>query len=162
MKVLEVKIPGKPVAWSRTGGGSNGHRYNTGEHESWLAFAGVYMRQAARGRERVDGPVRVDYLAVLERPARLTGTARKPVPRGRLPAPRTPDVDNVGKLVCDALKRAELIKDDAQVVRVDGEKVYAAVGELPCVWVRLTEVYPMGEAGLGWPVDAVEVADRLF
>lgn len=161
--LLQVRIPGKPVAWSRTGGSSDGHRYNTPQHRSWQQVAGVLMRQGYGRRPRHEGPVCLDVVAVLERPARLAGTARKPVPRGRLPAPKTPDKDNIEKLVADALKLAEVVKDDAQIVDGGTTKVYAAIGEGPSVWVRLRAVAELVEVETWAPrEDAGDVANRLF
>jgi Holliday junction resolvase RusA-like endonuclease len=55
---------------------------------------------------------------------------------GRLWKESTPDADNLQKLVFDALNGVAYA-DDARVVRMTGETVFAAVGEAPGVEIRL-------------------------
>ena len=57
-------------------------------------------------------------------------------PEGRLWKTTTPDADNLQKLVFDALNGVAYA-DDARIVRMTGETVFAAVGEDACVEIRL-------------------------
>ncbi|MDR1647770.1 MAG: RusA family crossover junction endodeoxyribonuclease, partial [Zoogloeaceae bacterium] len=56
-------------------------------------------------------------------------------PRAILPAKR-PDLDNVVKSVCDAMNGV-VFRDDAQIVRLTAEKIYA---ECPCVRVQIEAI----------------------
>jgi len=108
-------------------------------HERDVALLG---RAAMRGQE-LQLPVRVELELHLRRPKRLKGAPGTPW------APRTPDVDNVAKLIMDALtgprqgRRAggwRPWKDDAQVVALEALKVYHAPGGEPLTRVRILEV----------------------
>lgn len=80
----------------------------------------------------IEGPVRVDVLAVVPRPQRLL---RRRDPDGPIWCTAKPDADNVAKSVLDALKRHW--RDDSQVVDVRCRKVYAERSGLPRVEVRV-------------------------
>lgn len=54
---------------------------------------------------------------------------------GRLPCGSKPDADNVAKLALDALVKAAVVWDDALVVDLRCRKVWAALGETPCLEV---------------------------
>lgn len=96
----------------------------------------------------LDGPLRVDILAVLRRPKRLM---RKRDPEGMVWAPKRPDSDNIRKAVLDALSAHW--RDDSQVVDGRTIKVYAEKHGLPRMEViiqRLTGCprifeFPLGE-----------------
>ncbi len=53
---------------------------------------------------------------------------RRGDPRDRLLAPTKPDIDNIAKLALDALTKARVYGDDAQVVRLEGDAVYQRIG----------------------------------
>lgn len=60
--------------------------------------------------------------------------------KGRIPAYfpiGCPDVDNLDKAVYDALKGI-IWKDDTQIVAGSHEKFYAALGETPFAYVRVS------------------------
>lgn len=83
----------------------------------------------------IEGPVRVDVVAVLPRPQRLH---RATDPDGPTWAPVVPDADNVRKAVLDAMAR--WWTDDRLVVAGETLKVYAPKGGKPCVLVRVVEL----------------------
>jgi len=95
----------------------------------------------------IDFPVRVDILAVFERPKRLT---RKKDPQGMLWKPTRPDSDNVRKAVLDGL--ACVLKDDALVVDGRTCKVYGAKGQEAMVKIFISRAPPL-------PLDGKEVFD---
>lgn len=89
------------------------------------------------GREPpLEGPSSVTISAVLPRPKRLKCETREP-------APVKPDVDNVAKLVLDALVKAGVLADDRHVVDLYVSKVYAAPGEQAHVQVWVTQERPV-------------------
>ena len=57
-------------------------------------------------------------------------------PEGRLWKETAPDADNLQKIVFDALNKVAYV-DDARIVRMTGETVFAAVGEAPGIEVRI-------------------------
>jgi Holliday junction resolvase RusA-like endonuclease len=91
------------------------------------------IRTEWAGRAPLDCPVGVDLEIVVNRPGRLT---RKKDPHHRLLCVSKPDVDNVAKLILDAVVKAGVITDDTRVADLRVRKMYAAIGEMP--HVRLT------------------------
>ncbi len=89
-------------------------------------------------RDIIEGPVRVDILAVMPRPKRLDQGKRHPT--GLVWAPVRPDADNIRKAVLDGLQT--LWRDDAQVVAGDTVKVYAERLGRPRVVVRIRTLTP--------------------
>lgn len=98
---------------------------------SWEEDFGLQAQQY-RPEALLVGPVRVDVLAVLARPAKLP---KRWSPVGLCWAPVRPDADNIRKAVLDAL--SEWWKDDGQVVAGDTLKVYAERGRPPRITVRI-------------------------
>ncbi|MDP3940598.1 MAG: RusA family crossover junction endodeoxyribonuclease [Deltaproteobacteria bacterium] len=91
---------------------------------------------AARLEGRIlEGPLRVDILAVLQRPQ---GLLRKRDPEGITWAPKRPDRDNLEKAVLDGLSAC--FRDDAQVVAGETIKVYAEKTGCPRVVVRIRQL----------------------
>lgn len=59
----------------------------------------------------VSGPVSVSWSAIFQRPKRMQS---KRFPAGLIPHTIKPDMDNIDKLICDAITRAGLWRDDCQ------------------------------------------------
>lgn len=99
------------------------------------------MLQEKLGSKKIiddNRPLRIDVVAVMERPKRLStlrkdGTLSGGHPRSRIPATSKPDCDNIEKLVLDALN--PFIFDDAQVFWATTSKYWAALGEGPSLRV---------------------------
>src|SRR5687768_8932480 len=82
---------------------ADGHAgtYTPGKTRRWEAtFAAIAERHAPPAP--IDEPIAVDILAVFPRPKRLL---RKSSPRGMLWLASKPDIDNVFKIVTDAMSR---------------------------------------------------------
>ncbi len=107
-----------------------------------------WMNDAARlfaaylPSEKLEGPYRVDILAVVERPQymrmRYKRTGEAKYGEGLLWAPTKPDIDNIRKVVQDALERH--LTDDKAVVDGRTVKVYSEIDGLPRVVVRIRQV----------------------
>lgn len=131
--VLAFTVGGQPSGWAlRTT--RHGRNYTPEKQRSWGAVATELARAAWNGAAPINGPVRIEVLAVLSRPKRLC--RRKDDP-GRAVCLANPDCTNVQKLVEDAITRAGVWVDDALVTESSTRKVYAAIGEAPGVHVRV-------------------------
>lgn len=135
---IRFRVPGQPIAKGRPRAfrTASGVRMHTpGRTVAYEAAVGLAARAA--GVVPVDGPLSMEVVIVLARPARL---CRKFDPPGRLWAPVKPDADNVVKAVSDGLVKAGCLHDDAPIVYVTAWKHYAAIGEEPHVAVTLGPV----------------------
>lgn len=96
----------------------------------WRTRVGLAARKATAECEiwePIDYPVAVDLLFKLEKPA-----------RSRFDIPATAgDIDKLQRNVFDALQDGKLLRNDARVVKVSAEKVYAVGGEPPGVTVSV-------------------------
>lgn len=91
---------------------------------AFKASVRVAARNAYEGPP-LEGPLWVDVIFVMPRPARLIWK-KKPMPR--LPFDRKPDADNIFKAFSDCLNQL-LWCDDSQIVHVTILKVYASGSE---------------------------------
>lgn len=147
--ILQVTIPAVPVAQPRGRATSRGGKariysptriktsHGTKAHpivEYKLAVRHAVMR--AYGGQVLDGPLRLDLVFVMPRPASMIWKT-KPMPR--MPHIKKPDRDNLDKAVMDALTGV-LWRDDAQVCSGNVEKWIAAWNESPHVELTLSHV----------------------
>jgi len=144
--VIEAPLPprgkGRPRATTVAG---HAHVFTPAETRRWEAqLAG--LAQTKLPRAVIEGPVRVDILAVVIRPERLLKRWSKPragghgdgtwaQPLGLLWRPAKPDGDNIRKAVLDALQT--FWRDDCQVVSGDTLSAYAEVDGRARVVVRI-------------------------
>ena len=115
------------------------------EKAAALLFANQWPRSALLG------PVKIEIDAISRRPKRLN---RKKDPPGLLIRAALPDADNVAKCVLDALQKAEVIKDDKQVVDLRIRRLYSEKEALGRIIIRITEVEEAG--GVIQSIDSVE------
>jgi len=84
----------------------------------------------------LEGPLRVTILEVRRRPQRLN---RKRDPDDRMPCDKRPDIDNIAKIVLDALD-GWWWHDDGQVCELHATKMYAERGGRPSLVVHVERV----------------------
>lgn len=134
-------VPGRPQAWQRTGG-SGARRFTRPESAAYKRAVGTVARAAMGRRSPLDGPLRLDVVAVYPRPAKRPKVVPADVWRAgeRIVRPVGSDADNVAKAIADALTAARVWHDDAQVVDLHAVTVWAAVGEQPCAEVLVEAV----------------------
>lgn len=133
--VLHVVIPGPPKGKASVRVYSRGGRIGrVMPTASWESHAALVLAAAWGGRPTLTGPVRVDVLVVLARPARLR---RRKDPAGLIPAPVRPDGSNAQKAIEDAVTKAGVWADDGQVVEWSGRKMYAERDGAPRVEVTI-------------------------
>lgn len=133
-----------------------GHGYPNPNGVSWSDSFNIYANRYAP-LAPFDGPVRVDILAALPRPAWLKGRlvrtgAMKFLRKwlwaagdgsGLVFCPTKPDKDNLDKAVYDALSHSGLWwTDDALVVAGESIKAYVELGGRPRVVVSIRPLGP--------------------
>lgn len=118
---MRIIIPGQPIAKGRARSTRSGHHYTPAKTANWTTRAAMEIRRVI-GCPMFTGPVRVDVVAVFERPQRMFA---KKWPNRRELHISKPDADNVCKIVYDALTKAGAINDDCQVCDGRVQKLYA-------------------------------------
>lgn len=126
MKVLRLEILGKPTPLSRTGAGQFGAKWVTAPSSRQIGLVIDAWERGGRFRFGDDEPLKLTVHFISERPASHFGTGRnagslKSSAR-RYPA-ATPDLDNLVKLICDALQ-GNAFKNDSRVVTLEARKAY--------------------------------------
>jgi Holliday junction resolvase RusA-like endonuclease len=127
---FEFVVPGDCVPWARAGGGKTGHRFTPPRQAKYMAALKLICSAAMRGAKPLEGPICLDVRAVYAWPKSMP--ARK---RGYASMWRTgrPDIDNLSKLVGDALNGVAWL-DDAQIASLNVCKVYS---DMPGLRVRI-------------------------
>lgn len=133
-------MPGEPIGQGRPRAiykpGLGVRMYTPKKSDSWCGRAIEVFASHWDGGPS-DQAFELEVRAVFARPKRLM---RKSDPEGRVPHLGRPDVDNVAKAVMDALTKAGVIRDDAQVCGLHATKAYAGKSEGPCVEVTMRAV----------------------
>ena len=85
----------------------------------------VRLAWNSAGGKMLDGPVAVRITAYQALPKRATRAQRAAAERGEISPIRKPDLDNIVKIVLDALN-GHAYRDDTQVVQLEARKCYTA------------------------------------
>ena len=131
--LLFFVVPGRPVPWARAR--RAGERYFTAKVQKAYAQKVKILAKAA-GARKIDGAVSVTIEAYWTWP-KAQQRKLDPLERGWYLA--RPDMDNIQKLVLDALEGV-CFKNDSQVCEVIARKFYCRQGEDARVEVRVVEV----------------------
>ena len=126
--VLQVHIPGEPVAKGRPRMTRQGRAYTPKR----TASAETYARQmmvAQAGQPLLQGPLDVEIVVVMGIPQSWKGRTRADAVAGLVRPTKRPDADNFGKLYGDA-GNGILWHDDSQICGLTISKCY---GEKPGV-----------------------------
>jgi len=124
-----IFIPLTPIGKGRPRCG-RGRAYTPRKTKEWELAAAEYMR----GLEAPSGPVAVNIQAFFPRPKNMVWKKKKMVPLEHV---SKPDLDNVIKIVLDAMVRAGVLDDDSQVCYISAQKSYVG-NEQPGVLVEVS------------------------
>ena len=114
--MIRFQVPGRPITQGNHSRNRFGAVYDaTKGLAAWRTAVGYIAKQTARGR-MVDGPVVVDVVFYVPRPASC--------PKARTQPTVKPDVDKLSRALLDAITGV-LLHDDAQVVQLIARKQYA-------------------------------------
>jgi len=121
MSFISFTIPAEPVAFGRSG--DNGAvRFTPKRQRDFMALVKLAAHKAMDGEPPLDGPIdlkiRATYLIPMSWSKKRAATARWRTAR--------PDVDNIAKIISDAMNEI-VYADDAQVVSLTVQKVYGVV-----------------------------------
>ena len=118
-----LEIPGKPQAKGRPRFTSMGHAYTpTPTREAEKRIVAAWLEQYGNQKPH-DGAVALEVITTFEPPKSWSKQKRAQALAGEVPHLVKPDIDNLIKLVKDALNGFAYL-DDSQVTRVGGSKQY--------------------------------------
>ena len=129
---LTISMPGLPVSWSRAGRGK-GFTFTPAKQRSAMADLKVVAADAMKGEPPLAWPISVSM--VFQYPWPKSMSPKKRVPDNRWRGAR-PDVDNLFKLVGDALNGIVWL-DDGLIARATISKIYGDTAQ------TLIEVSPV-------------------
>ncbi len=109
----------RPVPWSRTKVGKTGKQYTPTRQREYIKDLAMMLKVAANG-ETFDGPVAVALEFDYERNQTLIDISESHRKKMRI---KRPDVDNLAKMVLEAIEESGIVKDDSQVAVLKAEKV---------------------------------------
>lgn len=125
MSGLRFTIPGAPVGKGRPRFTRGGRAYTPAATQSAETLIGHLARQAAEG-VILDPPIALDVRAYVTPPTKWHKADRVAAIATANHAAGRPDLDNIVKLIADALNGV-VWRDDADVARITAARVYAAV-----------------------------------
>lgn len=122
--MVRFEVPGEPRAKGRPRFTKTGHTYTDSETRAYENKIIAYYRQAYGGfRFHENAFIEVNVTAYYPIPKRATKAATEAMQSGRQLPSRKPDIDNVLKVVLDALNGIAY-KDDCRVVKITAKKAY--------------------------------------
>ena len=127
---IVFEVPGEPRGKGRPRFTKEGHAYTDSETRAYEKKVVAYYRQALGGFRWPDNAfVSLEVTAHYPIPKSATKAAISAMQAGRLLPSRKPDIDNVLKIVLDALNGVAY-KDDSRVVSVSASKIYSHTPKL--------------------------------
>lgn len=136
-KEIIFNVPGEPRGKARPRFDSRSRRTytpkETADYEKTLRRA---YEAYAKGREPLEGPLRLEIIAGFRIPKTASKIRKLGMIEGEILPTKVPDVDNIAKIIQDALNGLAY-KDDAQICALNVWKIYA---EEPFVQVFLEEL----------------------
>lgn len=130
MNELKVFIPGEPCAQGRprfsTAGGFD-RAYDPAKSRNYKAYVKAVCADAAEKQGwlfNTDLPLEVELIAGLSIPSSKSKKWKQAAAEGVEKPTKKPDVDNLIKIIMDALSGV-IYKDDKQIIKMSVEKRYA-------------------------------------
>ncbi|WDU84224.1 RusA family crossover junction endodeoxyribonuclease [Caloramator sp. Dgby_cultured_2] len=122
--MIIITIPGKPMGKQRPRVMKNGITYTPKETVSYENLVKMCYMQRYGNENIITGPLKMKIRAYFEIP-KGTSKRRAELMRADVERPiKKPDVDNIVKIICDALNKVAY-KDDAQIVSCEVHKYYS-------------------------------------
>jgi len=131
---IEFFVPGEPKGNARHRTTKGGHSYTPADTKSKRAEVAFAYLEAARSRKPHEGPVGLGIVAHFPPRASWPKWKRALLDESSLPCTTKPDLDNIAKLVMDALNGVAF-RDDSQVHTMAVSKLYDT--RTPGMHVRL-------------------------
>ena len=142
MRQIKFTVPGPPFGKQRpkfSRAGEYVKTYTPDKTVNYENLVKLMYQQAAKGRMfSEDAALDVRIIAYYEIPKSTSKKKRKAMLEHRLRPTKKPDLDNIGKIVCDSLNKVAY-RDDSAVVDAQVRKFYS---ENPRVDVMIRVIGP--------------------
>ena len=127
---MELVIYGEPIPQGRPRFTKTGHPYTDSETRAYEnKIVAYYHKQLGAFRWPDSAFISLQVTAYYPIPKSATKAATAAMREGAMLPSRKPDIDNVMKIVLDALNGVAY-KDDSRVVRVEARKIYSDMPRL--------------------------------
>lgn len=127
---ITFEVPGEPRGKGRPRFAKTGHTYTDSETKAYEEKIVAYYRKALGGFRWPDNSyIDISVTAYYQIPKSATKAAVAGMQAGKILPTRKPDIDNVIKVVLDALNGVAY-KDDSRVVIVMARKLYSHTPKL--------------------------------
>ncbi|MFW5871261.1 MAG: RusA family crossover junction endodeoxyribonuclease [Verrucomicrobiota bacterium] len=133
VSTIAFKIPGPPKGKGRPRATRTGRMYTPKSTASYENLVKLCYQQDSNGK-RFEDAVTVNILVYYEIPKSYSKKKREEAMKGKLMPTKTPDCDNVIKIILDALNGIAY-SDDRQVTKVTLEKMYTDKAPSTLVWM---------------------------
>ncbi len=131
---LHLIIPGPPVAKQRPRSG-RGRMYTPKETVNYETYVRELWVIAYHNFTPIQGAVRINLYVYLGIPQSASKKRQAQMLSGEIGAAKKPDLDNVEKIICDALQGLAYL-DDKQIVEVHSFKAFS---DTPRVEIEIVE-----------------------
>ena len=122
---IEFTVPGHMLAFKRTGGGKSVGRFTPPEQANYMGAVRTICAAAMKGQPPMDGPISVIMEVAYLYPASWSAQKKSET----FFKTSAPDIDNLAKLLKDALNKIAY-RDDAQISVLNAIKRYDATAFL--------------------------------
>lgn len=134
--MIRLIIPGKPLGKQRPRVLKNGITYTPKETVNYETLIKEIYSTEYRLAGPKEGPLKMKIVAYFPIPESVSNIKKTDMERGNIRPTKKPDIDNIVKIVADALNGLAYL-DDKQIVSCTVEKYYSSI---PRVQVELEEV----------------------
>ena len=142
--MIQFVIMGEPQGKGRPRFARSGRTYTPEKTAAYEKAAALAYKRRYQGKSFEKGvPLEMRIRAYCKGPQSASKAKRADMLSGMIRPTKTPDADNIAKIICDALNGVAY-HDDAQIVSTTIEKWYAAV---PRVEVSIREIGTVNNNG---------------
>ena len=126
--MIQFVIMGEPQGKGRPRFARSGRTYTPEKTAAYEKAAALAYKRRYQGKSFEKGvPLEMRIRAYCKVPQSASKAKRADMLSGMIRPRKTPDADNIAKIICDALNGVAY-HDDAQIVRIAVEKYYGATG----------------------------------
>ena len=124
MAIRKLVIPGKPLGKQRPRVLKTGIAYTPKETANYETFVKMLYLEKYAGEKPFEGPVSMVILAFYQIPKSASKRRREAMARHLIPPTTRPDLDNIAKIIMDALAGIAY-EDDKQITSCSINKLYS-------------------------------------